>query len=62
MIGYKLFRQRVDGSLGSLFIGKKTRYLASRWYVSTSIPTRGYAFFQTPEPPSSLYLSLMVQM
>ena len=61
MIGYKLFRQRKDGSLGSLFIGQKVRYLASRWYVATSNPTKGYAFrprFHLLKPPSSLHLSL----
>ncbi len=61
MIGYKLFRQRKDGTLGSLFIGKKVRYLASRWYASASIPTKGYAFrdrFHLLKAPSAPHLSL----
>jgi len=44
MIGYKLFRVRADGSLGTLFIGRKQRLPIGVWLESEAIPTKGYAF------------------
>ena len=44
IVGYKLFRQRKDGSLGSLFIDRKLRLCVREWwYVAQNIPTPGYA-------------------
>ncbi len=44
MIGYKLFRQRVDGTLGPLFINRKQRLVIGKTYEAESHPTEGYAF------------------
>ncbi len=43
MIGYKLFRQRKDGSLGPLFINRKQRLCLNIEYKSENHPTKGYA-------------------
>lgn len=44
MIAYKLMRQRVDGSLGSLYIGKSLKYLVGETYRSKPIRTKGFAY------------------
>lgn len=43
MIAFKLFKVRRDGSIGSLFINRKDRYLRNMWMTAKDIPTRGYA-------------------
>jgi len=43
-IGYKLFRQRLDGTFGPLFINKKQKLVIGEWYESEAHPTKGYAF------------------
>lgn len=42
--GYKLFRKRKDGSLGSLFINRKQRIRLDTWLPAGSYRTEGYAF------------------
>lgn len=44
IVGYKLFRQRRDGSLGPLFINKRLRLHVGETYVAEEHPTKGYAF------------------
>lgn len=41
--GWKLFRVRRDGSLGSLFIDVRRRLPEMEWLAAKSVPTRGYA-------------------
>ena len=43
VIGYKLFRQRKDGSLGPLFINRKLRINLGGTYQAESHQTKGYA-------------------
>lgn len=43
MIAYKLFRQRKDGTLGSLFIGARARLPLDKWMSSECLPTKGFA-------------------
>ncbi len=43
MIGYKLFKQRRDGSLGPLFINKRQRLQVGVAYPYEDHPTKGYA-------------------
>lgn len=43
MIGYKLFRIRKDGSLGSLFINRKQRLQIGETYPAEDWPTPGFA-------------------
>lgn len=42
MLAYKLFRVRNDGSLGSLFIGRKERYWRDKWMQAKCFPTKGF--------------------
>lgn len=44
MIAFKLMRQRKDGTFGSLFIDKKTRYETNIIYCALAYPTSGYAY------------------
>lgn len=44
MIGYKLFRKREDGTLGSLFINRRAVVPIGEWLQAESHRTRGYAF------------------
>lgn len=44
MIGYKLFRQRKDGTLGPLFINCKQRLVVGETYIAEEHKTKGYAF------------------
>jgi hypothetical protein len=44
MIGYKLFRKRVDGTYGPLFINRKLKLTEGEWYTAESHPTKGYAY------------------
>jgi hypothetical protein len=42
--GYKLFRLRKDGTLGSLFIDRKKRMTVGEWYLAGVHSTKGYAY------------------
>jgi hypothetical protein len=42
MIGYKLFRQRKDGTLGPLFINKRLKLSPDIVYKAECIPTKGF--------------------
>jgi hypothetical protein len=44
MIGYKLFRERKDGSLGPLFINRKLKIQIGVSYPMEEHRTRGFAF------------------
>lgn len=44
MIGYKLFTQRKDGSLGPLFINKKQRIIPGETYLAEEHLTKGFSF------------------
>ena len=44
MIGYKLFRQRKDGTLGPLFINRRQRLSVGKTYIAEEHPTKGFAF------------------
>jgi hypothetical protein len=41
--GWKLFRQRKDGSLGPLFINRKLRVPVGEWLPAEDHPTKGFA-------------------
>ena len=41
--GYKLFRQRKDGTLGPLFINARRRVPVGQWLEAECIPTKGFA-------------------
>lgn len=43
VMGWKLFRQRRDGSLGPLFINQRQRLEVGGTYVAEDHPTKGYA-------------------
>lgn len=43
MIAHKLVRQMKDGTLSSLFIGKKNRLPIGQWLQAESLPTKGFA-------------------
>jgi hypothetical protein len=55
--GFKLFRVRKDGTIGSLFINKKEVYDVGKWMEAKSYPTKGYTLrpfwhiCSTPEAP-----------
>ena len=42
-VGYKLFRQRKDGTLGPLFINARLRVPVGTWLPAEDHPTKGYA-------------------
>jgi len=44
MIAYKLFKERKDGSIGSLFINKKEILPLNKWIIAKKFPTKGYKF------------------
>lgn len=44
MIGYKLFRQRKDGTLGPLFINRRQRLEVGKTYEAEEHRTKGFAF------------------
>ncbi len=44
MIGYKLFRQRKNGTLGPLFISARLVVPVGQWLQSESHPTKGFAY------------------
>jgi hypothetical protein len=43
MIGYKLFRVRKNGTIGSLFINRKAVVPINKWLKSEEHPTKGFA-------------------
>lgn len=43
-IAYKLFRQRKDGTLGSLFINRSERIPIGVWMLAEAHRTKGYAY------------------
>jgi len=43
MIGYKLFRVRKNGTLGSLFINAKAVIPFNKWLTAETYPTKGFA-------------------
>jgi hypothetical protein len=43
MLGYKLFRQRKDGTLGPLFINARLRVPVGEWLEAEDHPTKGFA-------------------
>ena len=42
IMGYKLLRQRKNGTLGSLFINRKAVIPLGEWLRAESYPTKGY--------------------
>ena len=42
-VGFKLFRLRKDGSLGSLFINRRARLPIGEWLEAEEYPTKGFA-------------------
>lgn len=44
MLGYKLFRERKDGTFGPLFINRKLRITLGQWYQMEEHRTKGFAF------------------
>lgn len=61
MITYKLFRVRKDGSLGSLFIDRKTKLPLNKWLPAKSHPTKGFAerpFWHCTSKPEAPHLSM----
>lgn len=61
MIGYKLFRLRKDGTIGSLFINKKEILPLNEWLEAKNYPTKGYAErfgWHLCEKPEAPHLSL----
>jgi len=43
ILGYKLFRVRKDGSIGSLFIDRRAILPCGAWLKARRIPTKGFA-------------------
>jgi hypothetical protein len=43
MIAYKLMRRRKDGTLGPLFINRKSKVPVGEWLEAEDHPTKGYA-------------------
>ena len=60
MIAYKLVRRMKDGSLSSLFIGKRNRLKTLEWLDAQCIPTKGFAVrpgWHCTQNPSAPHLS-----
>ena len=61
MVGYKFFKVRRNGTLGSLFINKKEILPIGEWINSESYPTKGYKFrpyFHVLPKPVAPHLSI----
>ena len=59
-VGYKLFRVRRDGTLGSLFINRRAVYPIGEWMKCEIHPTKGYAlrpFWHTTSQPNAPHLT-----
>jgi len=57
---WKLFRQRKDGSIGSLFINRRYRIPIGEWLRAESHPTKGYKhrpFWHCTKRPLAPHLS-----
>lgn len=60
-IGYKLFRVRKDGTLGTLFINRKAVLKTGKWMWCESHPTKGFAyrpFWHVTGAPHAPHLSM----
>jgi len=60
MIAYKLFRQRKNRTLGSLFINRKQVLEEDVWYTAENHPTKGYSVrpgWHTVDAPVAPHLS-----
>jgi hypothetical protein len=58
--GYKLFRVRKDGSLGSLFINRSNRVETGKWLRAEIHRTKGFAYrpgWHTCAKPTAPHLS-----
>jgi len=61
MTAYKLFRQRKDGTLGSLFINRQRKLPINEWLVAEEHLTKGYyfrPFWHCLSKPHAPHLSL----
>lgn len=61
MIAYKLFRERKNGTIGPLFIGRKQVIPMGLWLPALDIPTKGYAHrpgWHAARTPVAPHLSL----
>ena len=61
MQGYKLFRVRRDGTLGSLFINRRPALPLGVWLPAASYPTKGFAVrpgWHVTKRPHAPHLSL----
>jgi hypothetical protein len=61
MIAYKLFTQRSDGTLGPLFIDKRTVVPVGQWLTGVCVPTKGFAVrkgWHAASAPVAPHLSL----
>jgi hypothetical protein len=61
MIGYKLFRERKDGSLGPLFINRRLKIKLGTTYKMEEHRTKGFAFrpgWHICKTPNAPHLSI----
>jgi len=59
-IVYKLFRERKDGTLGSIFINRKAKLTKNKWIKSKKHPTEGFKVrngWHTVKSPVAPHLS-----
>lgn len=60
MIAYKLFKQRKDGTIGSLFMNPKERIPLNKWLTAKGYIKKGFAYrpyWHTMEEPVAPHLS-----
>ena len=60
-IGYKLFRLRKDGTLGSLFINRRAVLPIGKWMKNECHPTKGFAlrpYWHITSQPNAPHLSM----
>ena len=58
--GWKLFRQRKDGTIGPLFINARLRIESGRWMKAECHPTKGFAvrpYWHATSEPVAPHLS-----
>lgn len=61
MIAFKLFKQRKNGTIGSLFINQRKIISFGEWIEAEECPTKGYAFrpgWHCTEKPEAPHLSM----
>lgn len=61
MIAYKLLTKRKNGTLGPLFIGRKTIIPVGEWIESQDIPTKGFSHrpgWHTTKSPTAPHISM----